>query len=182
MLARFAGGVRSYVDRQLASGVAVAALVLLVAGVAAVLAADTAPAAAPAPRPAVHHETQHASSADSARIQHGVQSAYCPPPGSEIQPGEPTATLTVTADGRTYGDGPLTITAGALVRVLLVNDDVEAHELGVYHPSRPGCPLVLVEAGAGEVAEVDLRLGAGTYVYGDRTHEGEHDLLTVEKP
>jgi len=170
-------------DRRLAPGVAVAVLVLVVAGLVAVV-SHRPPLAAAAP--AAHAGDDHAAAAghvDMGQLQTLVQTAHCPEPGSQVAGGTPTSTVEVVADGSSYGDGPLTVTAGELVRLRLVNDDDVDHEVGVFHESRPGCPLVLVTAPAGEAAEADLRLAEGTYVYGDRGHPGERDLLTaVQSP
>ena len=160
-----------------------AVLVVLSAGVtaAATAGASTSTPAAPVAHAAEAHGPHLAGAGDMAAVQHAVQSAYCPAPGSEITGGTPTRTVVVPvrADGH-WGDGPITLADGELVRLRLENADDVAHEVGVYHPSRPGCPLVLATAGPGSAAEVDLRLGEGTYVFGDRNHEDERDLLTVQ--
>jgi hypothetical protein len=180
------GRVPTAAERRLASWLGVAVPVLLVAGLVAIVAgADRAagqapPAAAPAPATDGGHAAHPATAGDMAAVQHSVQSAWCPEPGSEIAPGEPEGSVRVVASGGGYGDGPVTIPARRLVRLLLVNDDDVAHELGVYHASRPGCPLALAEAAPGEEVAVDVRLAPGTYVYGDRTHPGERDLLVAE--
>lgn len=159
---------------------AAAVLVVLSAGVTA---AATAGASTSTPAPAAPHGAGHAGPADMVAVQHAVASAYCPAPGTEVGGGTPTRTVVVPvrADGH-WGDGPITLADGELVRLRLENADDVVHEVGVYHPSRPGCPLVLVAAGAGSAAEADLRLGEGTYVFGDRNHDDERDLLTVQSP
>ena len=173
-------------DRRLASGLAVAVLVLLVAGGVALLGerpgtATAMPATVAADGHAEPAEHGHGT-ADMEAIQRAVQTAYCPAPGSEIAGGEPTGTLEVVVTPRAYGSGELRLAAGELVRLRLDNRDSRPHQVGIFHRLRPGCPLALAEAGPGEVAEVNLRLGTGTYVYGDPTHEGERDLLVVEAP
>lgn len=178
--------VTSSFDRRLASGVAVAALVLLVAGLVALVSASPPPAvrtAAPATSTTTEAHGQHLAGAGTmAAAQHAVQSAYCPAPGTEIAGGEPDAFLDLAITDDAYGDGPVEIPAGALVRVRVDNRSADAHEVGVYHESRPGCPLVLATVGPGTVAAVDLRLAAGTYVLGDRDHDGEAVQVTVQSP
>jgi hypothetical protein len=163
---------------------------VLLAGTGLGAVADApAGSSAPTTEPAGTHEVAAAQEAAGGQerismfaVQQAVRAAYCPPPGSEIDEvqGGSTTESVLRISSERYGRGDLSLPALTMVRVWVVNDDAVEHEAGVYHPSRPGCALARVEVPGRSKAALEVRLGAGTYVVGDRSHRGEGRVLHVD--